>query len=103
MRALLLAVMALALYIPSVLADAKMAIPAWVFGLSCAALATALFSLRRLWSELEEIRELRSHIKELERREKERADTVKAMKDGMQKPWEPDARLEGFRKPDDGA
>lgn len=97
MRALFLAIISFLLYAPSILSDAKLPIPPWVFGAACAALSLALFSLRRLWNELEEIRELKSHIKELERREAERANQVKALKDGAKNPWEPDARLDGFR------
>lgn len=96
-RALFLAVVALAMYIPSMITEAKLPVPRWTFGLATGALALALFSLRRLWSEMEEIRELRSHVKELERREKERAEKVKALKDGRKGGWEPDARLDGFR------
>lgn len=97
MRAMFLAIVALFLYAPSILSDAQLPIPAWVFSAACAALLLALFSLRRLWAELEEIRELRSHIKELERREAEREKQVKALKEGAKNPWEPDARLAGFR------
>ena len=96
-RAFFLAFVALAMYSPSILSEAKMPIPEWVFSIACGALALALFSLRRLWAEMEEIRELRSHVKELERREKERADRVKGMKDSVKGDWEPDARLDGFR------
>jgi cell division protein FtsB len=97
MRAMFLAILALLLYTPSILTDAKLAVPAWVFGAACAALLLALFSLRRLWAELEEIRELRSHIKELERREAEREKQVKTLKDGVKSGWDPDPRLSGFR------
>lgn len=97
MRAMFLAILALLLYTPSILTDAKLSVPAWVFGTACAALLLALFSLRRLWAELEEIRELRSYIKELERREVERDKQVKALKDSVKSGWEPDPKLAGFR------
>lgn len=99
MRAMFLAGMALALYVPSILQDAKISVPAWVFGAACAALAVSLFSLWGLWHELEEIRGLRSHIKEVERREAERAAQVKAMKEARKDGWEKDERLDGFRSP----
>lgn len=99
LRAMFLATMALALYVPSILVDAKLPVPAWVFGAACAALAVSLFSLWGLWHELEEIRGLRSHIKEIERREAERTTQVKAMKEGLKGPWEPDPKLDGFREP----
>ena len=103
MRALFLAFVALFMYAPSILQDVKMPVPALVFGAACAALLLALFSLRRLWHELEEIRELRSHIKEIERREGERAAQVKGLKEGLKGDWEPDERLRGFRDdPADG-
>lgn len=96
-RAFFLAVVALAMYLPSILTDAKQPVPAWVFGLASGALALAAFSLRRLLSEMEEIRELRSHVKELERREKERAELVKSLRDDAKGAWSPDERLDGFR------
>lgn len=96
-RAFFLAIVALAMYLPSILTDAKQPVPAWVFGLAGGALALAAFSLRRLLSEMEEIRELRSHVKELERREKDRAELVKTLKDDAKTRWEPDERLAGFR------
>lgn len=96
-RAFFLAVVALAMYLPSILTDAKEPVPAWIFGLAGGALGLAAFSLRRLLSEMEEIRELRSHVKELERREKERAELVKTLKDDAKSAWVPDERLEGFR------
>lgn len=97
MRALFLAVVALLLAAPTILTDAKLPIPAWVFGTACGALLIALFSLCGLWSELEEIRELKSRIKEIERRETERASQVKTLKDGAKDAWAPDEKLEGFR------
>jgi len=99
MRALFLAIVALVLSAPGILLEAKLSVPAWVFGAACAALALALFSLRRLWNELEEIRELKSYIKELERRESERVSQVKRLKDGLSSEWENDERLAGFRHP----
>lgn len=96
-RAFLLAVVALAMYSPSILNDAKQVIPAWVLALSGGALALAIFSLRRLLSEMEEIRELRSYVKELERREKERSEVVKTLDGDVKTLWVADARLDGFR------
>lgn len=97
-RAFFLAVVALAMYLPSIFSDAKIVVPHWVFALSCGALALAIFSLRRLLSEMEEIRELRSHIKELERREKEREEIVKGLRTDAKSSWTPDPQLDGFRK-----
>jgi hypothetical protein len=96
-RAFVLALLALAMYTPSILAEAKQPIQDWVFGFSSGALALAIFSLRRLLSEMEEIRELRSHVKELERREKERVEVLNNLKADAKVAWLPDERLEGFR------
>jgi hypothetical protein len=52
----------------------------------------SVFMLRRVWLELEDIRELRSEVKEIERREKKRTEQVQALKDGA-KNWEDDPRL----------
>ena len=96
-RALFLGLVAVLLFAPSLLTEAKMCIPAWLFGAAGAALALALFSLRRLWNELEEIRELRSRVKELERREAERTAQLKSLKEGTRAGWSADDRLDGFR------
>jgi len=96
-RAMFLALMALILFLPSLLLEAKIGVPPWVFGAACAALGVSLFSLWGLWHELEEIRELKSHIKEIERREAERASQVKSLKEGLREPWVPDEKLDGFR------
>jgi hypothetical protein len=96
-RGFFLAFVALAMYLPSIFFEAKLPIPSWVFGLSGGAFALAIFSLRRLLSEMEEIRELRSHVKELERREQARSEIVKALKDDAKTEWVPDGKLDGFR------
>lgn len=98
LRAIFLGLLALTMYVPTILRDAKFPIPGWVIGAAFAALALALFSLRRLWSELEEIRELRSYVKEIERREKERSDQVKTLRDGLKEGWQSDPHLDNFRK-----
>jgi hypothetical protein len=97
LRAIFLGLIALAIYVPTILSEAKLTIPDWVVAIAFGALALGLFSLRRLWEELEEIRELKSYVKEIERREKERAEQVKAIKEGVKDAWEPDPRLNGFR------
>ena len=101
LRAIFLGLLALGMYVPTILDEAKLHIPAWVFSAAFAALALALFALRRLWGELEEIRELKSYVKEIERREKERADQVKALKDAHKGKWESDPKLDGFRNGND--
>ena len=61
--------------------------------------ARCRFSLWSLWRELEKIRGLRSHGKEIERREAERASQVNWLKEGLKGTWKPDANLDGFREP----
>jgi hypothetical protein len=58
----------------------------------------SLFLLRRVWLELEDIRELRSEVKEIERREKKRTEQVQALKDGV-KNWEDDPQLSNVVHP----
>ena len=96
-RALLLALVGLCLAAPSIVVGAGMPVPAWLFSAACAALAVALLTLRRLWHELEEIRALKSQLREQQRREAERAQLVKALNDGVRRGWEPDEQLAGFR------
>jgi hypothetical protein len=97
LRAIFLGLLALIMYVPTILNNAKLNIPVWVIEIAFGALALALFSLRRLWVELEEIRELKSYVKEIERREKERTDQVKILKDGFKDEWKSDPHLDGFR------
>jgi hypothetical protein len=96
LRAIFLGLLALTMYAPTILNDAEISIPDWVIGIASGAFALALFSLRRLWKELEEIRELKSYVKEIERRENERADHLKLLKDEKEE-WKPDPLLDGFR------
>ena len=98
LRAIFLGLLALAIFVPTILSEAKLTIPDWVIAAAFGALALALFSLRRLWGELDEIRELKSYVKEIERREKERADQVKTLKESGKDEWQPDPHLNGFRK-----
>jgi len=56
------------------------------------------FLLRRVWLELEDIRELRFEVKEIERREKKRTDQVQALKEGA-KNWEDDPQLSNIVRP----
>lgn len=97
LRAVFLGLLATCLYVPTILSDANIPIPDWVFALCFGSLAISLFALRRLLAELEEIRELRSHVKELERLDIERATLVKLLKDESKDEWEPDEKLAGFR------
>jgi hypothetical protein len=97
LRAIGLGGLAVCLYVPTLLAEAQLPVSDGVLGLAFGALVLALFSLRRLWAELEEIRELKSYVKEIERREKARADVVDTLKDGLPGEWRPDPTLDGFR------
>ena len=66
-RALFLAIMATILYTPTMLERAGMVAPSWIHGLALAALVLSFYALRNVWRELEEIRELKSYVRELER------------------------------------
>jgi hypothetical protein len=97
LRAFFIGVLALIMSIPAIVAEAKFIVPQLIIHSAFCAFALALFSLRRLWVELEEIRDLKSHIKELERREKEREEQVKILKEGLKEGWSNDQKLDGFR------
>lgn len=98
-RALVLGILALGINLPSIALEVKIPISSRMIAIGFGAFAFGLFSLRRIWRELEEIRQLKSYIKEIERREKERTDQVKELRDGLKTEWEPDTALNGFRQP----
>jgi len=97
LRAIFLGILGLIMSVPAIVFEAKIALPDWIIQAAFVAFALALFSLRRLWDELEEIRELKSRIKEIERMEKDRAEQVKSLKEGLKDGWSQDSQLEGFR------
>lgn len=97
-RAFILGVLALMLYIPTLLTEAKICIPAWVIPTCFSAFGLALYSLLGLWRELEEIRELKSYVKQVERREKERQEQVKQLKDAHKGEWIPDDHFANMRQ-----
>lgn len=97
LRALFLGLLALTMAMPAIVSEAKYVVPSLLIYIASCAFALALFSLRGLWAELEEIRELKSYVKEIERLETERANQVKSLKDGLKEDWTPDSQLDGFR------
>lgn len=97
LRAIYLGLLALTMYTPSILKEASITIPNWLIGLAFGALALAFFSLKPLWVELEEIRELKSYVKEIERCEKEKTEQLKKLNEGLKTEWQPDSSLDGFR------
>lgn len=97
LRAFFLGALAVMMAVPAIVSEANYVVPKIVIHIAFCAFALALFSLRMLWAELEEIRELKSHVKEIERREKERAEQVKLMKEGLKEGWSTDPKLDGYR------
>ncbi len=91
-RAVVLGVCSLIINVPMFMKDGGLAITPTIFSIAFGVLMLSLFLLRRVWLELEDIRELRSEVKEIERREKKRNDQVQALKEGA-KNWEDDPRL----------
>lgn len=98
-RAIILGILAVVLYVPTLLTEAKIIIPIWIIPTCFAAFGLALYSLFGLWRELEEIRELKSYVKEVERREKERQEQLKQLKDAHKGEWESDSYFENLRTP----
>lgn len=98
-RAVMLAITALTANLPLFLNDGGITPPAWAFGVAAGSIALALFLLRRIWTELEDIRELRSEVKELERREKLRANQIQELKAGVGD-WKNDPRLNNLGRQD---
>lgn len=98
-RSAVLMVTAIAMNSPSIALDSGIAtLPRAIFAVSLGALALSVYLLRRTWSELEDIRQFKSYIKELEREEKARAEKVAALSKFDSSKWEQDPLLDGFRK-----
>lgn len=100
-RAGALGIAALVANLPMFLNDGGMRPMPLAFAVAAAALALALFLLRRVWAELEDIRALRSEVKELERREAQRAEQIQSLKEGVAE-WEPDPKLGSSGKKSEG-
>lgn len=101
-RATLLGFVGLSANLPMFMKDGGITPPPWAFSVAFGSLALALYLLRRVWAELEEIRALRSEVKELERMEEKRAEQVRSLKNGTEE-WSPDARLSGIGTGTDAA
>jgi hypothetical protein len=91
-RAIILGISSLIINVPMFLKDGGINPTPEFFSIAFGVLMLSLFLLRRVWLELEDIRELRSEVKEIERREKKRTEQVQVLKDGT-KNWEDDPRL----------
>jgi hypothetical protein len=96
LRALFLALLAVMLYFPALLLEAKVVPTDAVFAAAGAALGISIFSLRRLLHELEEIRELRAYARQLAIREDEREKQVAELKD-TGTAWEPAPVFDALR------
>ena len=89
-KGLFLLLMALAVNLPQFLADAHLNVTASVFAVATVALAWSIQSIVALFSDLEDIRRLRSRVKQLERADAERAAASALLAADLAKPWVPD-------------
>ena len=99
-RALILALAGLVANVPMFLRDGGTTPGTLSFSIATGSLALALILLRRVWAELEEIRALRSEVKELERREKQRAEQIASLREGVTD-WKADPQLGNLGKTDE--
>ncbi|AOJ81811.1 hypothetical protein WS86_15130 [Burkholderia savannae] len=98
-RSAVLVVTAIAVNSPGIALDSGYTtLPRFIYAVSLGALALSIYLLRRTWAELEDIRQFRSYVKELEREEKARAEKVAALSKLDSSKWEDDPLLDGFRK-----
>lgn len=99
LRAIFLGALAFGMYLPKLLTDSGLQPPNWAIpvGLSC--LAVGLYTFQGLWRELEEIRSLKSYVKQIERREADRKSQLAELNPGIAKDWDQDSKLDGFRDP----
>jgi hypothetical protein len=102
-RSAVLLVTAIAINAPGIALDSGYtSLPRSLYAMSVGALALSIYLLRRTWAELEDIRQFKSYVKELEREEKARAEKVTALSKLDSSKWEEDPLLDGFRKDSGG-
>ena len=92
-----LAFIAALLNLPTVLQEAKVSIHSLVYSLTFTAFSLCILLLVNSWLQLEEIRQLRSKLKEDQRREELRNEQLKNIAPSSEKAWESDSKLDGFR------
>ena len=91
-RAVVLGISSLIINVPMFLKDGGLPMTPLIFSIAFSVLMLSIFMLRSVWLELEDIRELRSEVKEIERLEKKRTEQIQVLKDGA-KNWEDDPCL----------
>lgn len=82
---------------PALAVEAKLPAGVWFYAAGFSALALASFMLRRVWAELEDIRQFRSYVKRLDRENIALASQVAGLTATKPAEWQPDPILNGFR------
>lgn len=96
-NAIILGFIGVLLNIPSILQEAKIPVPSLVYSLTFMALVLCFSFLLNSWGQLEEIRQLKSKLREDQRREDLRTQQLKNLPPSAGKDWENDPKLDGFR------
>ncbi|MBB1636080.1 hypothetical protein [Cupriavidus sp. UME77] len=96
-RAAVLLACGVVMNMPAIATEAKVSVGTWFYVGGFSALALAGFMLRRVWAELEDIRQFRSYVKRLDRENTERAAQATALSAAKPTTWEADPALDGFR------
>ncbi len=89
-KGMFLLLMAAGVNLPQFMLDAKLTPAPLHFSIAFVSLAWSVQSIVGLFSDMEEIRRLRSRVKHLERQDSERAAASALLSAGMAQPWEPD-------------
>lgn len=96
-RAAVLLMCGVVMNTPAIATEAKLQIGKWFYVAGFSALALAGYMLRRVWAELEDIRQFRSYVKRLDRENAARTAQASALAAAKPANWEPDPALDGFR------
>lgn len=96
-RAAVLLVCGIVMNIPAIATEGKLPVGTWFYAAGFSALALATFMMRRVWAELEDIRQFKSYVKRLDRENTARAAQASTLAATRPTTWESDPVLEGFR------
>jgi hypothetical protein len=96
-RAAILLCCSIIMNIPAIAVETRLSVGVLFYVAGFVALALAAFMLRRVWAELEDIRQFRSYVKRLDRENAALTAQAAGLTATKLTEWQPDPTLDGFR------